>query len=143
MISRKLQVIGIALALSTLALAACGGEDGEAGGGMRTIEVDATDTLRFEPEEITVEVGTTVRFVVTNVGHTDHEFVVGDEEAQEMAEEGHDAGHESVDRPAVELPPGATEELEVTFDELGEILYGCHEPGHYAGGMVGTIVVTE
>jgi uncharacterized cupredoxin-like copper-binding protein len=41
----------------------------------------------------------------------------------------------------VELAPGEMKEVTVTFDEAGEMLYGCHEPGHYDGGVVGTISV--
>lgn len=39
------------------------------------------------------------------------------------------------------LKPGETKSLTWRFTEAGEVLYGCHEPGHYEGGMVGTIDV--
>jgi uncharacterized cupredoxin-like copper-binding protein len=42
---------------------------------------------------------------------------------------------------AVKVGPGETAELTWRFDETGTLLYGCHEPGHYEGGMVGTIEV--
>lgn len=38
--------------------------------------------------------------------------------------------------------PGETQEVTVTFDRAGTILYGCHVPGHYAAGMVGTLDLT-
>lgn len=31
--------------------------------------------------------------------------------------------------------------FEYTFEETGQLLAGCHEPGHYDGGMVATIVI--
>lgn len=42
---------------------------------------------------------------------------------------------------AVTVRPGETKELTWKFGETGEVLFRCHEPGHYNGGMVGTIVV--
>lgn len=39
------------------------------------------------------------------------------------------------------LEPGETGELTWRFTGSGEVLYGCHQPGHYAGGMVGSIDV--
>ncbi len=134
---------GAALALL---LAACGGgAETQAGPtGPRVIEIVALDELRFEPERVTVQAGETVRFVVTNEGEAVHDFFVGTEEEQaeherEMAEMG-GMGHG--DEEALTLDPGETGELTVTFEEPGEVLYGCHQPGHYAGGMVGTITVT-
>lgn len=35
----------------------------------------------------------------------------------------------------------ATETLEYTFERAGEILAGCHEPGHYEAGMVTSMTV--
>jgi len=39
------------------------------------------------------------------------------------------------------LDPGQTKETTWTFTAAGELLYGCHQPGHYGAGMVGTITV--
>jgi uncharacterized cupredoxin-like copper-binding protein len=109
----------------------------------RTIEVQALDELAFDPETIEVSVGETVRFVVTNTGQNDHEFVVGDAAVQEMAEQqamegmhGHGGASTSLT-----LEPGQTREATVTFEGPGELLYGCHVNGHYEGGMVGTISI--
>jgi uncharacterized cupredoxin-like copper-binding protein len=62
------------------------------------------------------------------------------EEASETGEE-HGEMHVQGQLAALELEPGETEETFVTFDEAGEILFACHEPGHYDGGMVGTVTV--
>jgi uncharacterized cupredoxin-like copper-binding protein len=41
----------------------------------------------------------------------------------------------------VTIPAGETIELSWTFTEAGTVLIGCHQPGHYAGGMKGQISV--
>lgn len=126
-------------------LAACGGGS-EANEGIRTIEIEALDSLAFDPASVEVEAGETLRFVVSNPGDNVHEFVLGDESVQmeheEQADMGMDHGSIESEYPSAELSPGATETLEVTFDAPGTILYGCHEPGHYEGGMRGTVEVT-
>jgi len=107
--------------------------------------VEATDELRFEPAEFTVQAGETVRFEVQNTGQIVHEFVIGDadEQAEHEAEMGDMAsGMEMHDEDnAISIPPGETKTLEWTFDEVGEMLAGCHEPGHYDAGMVAEIHV--
>jgi len=42
----------------------------------------------------------------------------------------------------VSVEPGATGEITFTFAKVGKLLMGCHETGHYAAGMVGTINIT-
>jgi uncharacterized cupredoxin-like copper-binding protein len=51
-------------------------------------------------------------------------------------------GHNMEDGDALLLEPGDTGELTHTFDEAGEILIGCHLPGHYEAGMKSTITVS-
>ena len=111
----------------------------------RTIEVSMTDELRFEPDEFTVAPGETIRFEVTNVGQTAHEFLLGDEAAQAEFEEemgGGETDHGS--HSGVSVEPGQTETFDYTFGaEPGEILAGCHEPGHYDAGMVATVRIGQ
>lgn len=110
---------------------------------VREVSVTMTDELRFEPDALAVAAGETVRFVIHNAGVSDHEFLIGDEAAQaEFAAEmvdGHDDAHAA--EAGIALGPGETGEFTYTFDEPGELLIGCHEPGHYDGGMVGRITV--
>jgi P-type Cu+ transporter len=113
----------------------------------RTVRVEASDAMRFDPAEVEVRAGETVAFVVTNTGRAEHEFVVGDEATQlaheaEMGDEG--AHDDEAGAPnAVSVAPGETATLVYRFDEPGVLLIGCHVPGHYAAGMRGTITVTE
>jgi uncharacterized cupredoxin-like copper-binding protein len=138
-----------------LLLAACGGggedpapDDQVAADGIRTIEVVALDELRFDPGTIEVEAGETVRFVVTNEGSAVHDFYVGTEVEQmaheaEMGDTGMGMDHEAdPGADALTLEAGETDELTVTFDESGTALFACHQPGHYDGGMIGTITVS-
>ena len=37
------------------------------------------------------------------------------------------------------VEPGETAELTHTFDQPGQTLIGCHQPGHYTGGMKVTV----
>lgn len=113
-------------------------------GGVRDIAVTLTDALRFEPATFEVKAGERVGFMVTNAGKIRHEFFIGDEDAQreheaEMASMGMAHDEEN----GISVDPGQTKQLEVTFDAPGETLVGCHEPGHYAGGMRATITITS
>lgn len=126
-----------------LVAGACGDAVTTNDDGVPTIEIEAQDAPAFSPERLEFEAGETVRFVVHNGGANPHEFVLGDEaaqaaHAQDMGEMDHDGGQLLA---ALELPPGATRETTVTFDEPGELIYGCHEPGHYEAGMLGVVTV--
>ncbi len=133
--------------LLALLLAACTGT-GDAGGGdaePRTIEVSMTDELRFDPDQISTVAGERVRFEITNEGQIVHEFLIGDEAAQaqfeaDMAAEGMDHDSDA----GIRLAPGQTDSFDYTFGTAGTaLLAGCHEPGHYDGGMVASISVTQ
>lgn len=139
--------IGIVLVTAALVFGACGDSKPPSApspgpSGARTIEIEALDSLRFEPAELTVSVGETIYFVVSNPGGGDHELILGDAGVQDAVEEGgHDAHGARGALATLDLPAGATETATVTFEEPGEILFGCHVEGHYAAGMVGTVTV--
>lgn len=120
------------------------GAPGSAADASQTLEIVATDPYEFDPPDIAVEPGETVTFTVTNEGDQVHEFVLGDRAYQDAHEEEMAAGEMHHEGNALTIAPGDTEELTWTFPSDGsisELLYGCHEPGHYDGGMVGTIRV--
>jgi len=122
------------------------GEPGEAAEADRVIELITNDVLRFEPDTFAVALGETITFRVTNDGLAAHDFTLGDLATQEehaamMAEM---AGNMMTmpDEPnAFVLQVGETKELTWTFSVAGEVLIGCHQPGHYEAGMTATIVV--
>jgi uncharacterized cupredoxin-like copper-binding protein len=84
-----------------------------------------------------------VTFRIANHGSLIHDFTLGDEAAQDeheaqMAEMGGMAHNQPN---VVTVPAGETMELTWTFGEAGTVLIGCHQPGHYAGGMKGRIAI--
>jgi uncharacterized cupredoxin-like copper-binding protein len=109
----------------------------------RTIQVDATDTLRFVPEALTVHAGETVAFDISNPGVVPHEFFIGTA-AEQMAHEREMPSGTPMedDTSEVAVPAGQTVRLVYTFEQPGNLEYGCHVPGHYAAGMHGAITVT-
>ena len=130
-----------------LVAAACGGtDDGDnesaaAGdGGERTVEIEMVD-LAFEPAELEVDAGETIRFVFENTGEVAHDAFIGDTDAQadhekEMREAEDDGGHDmGEDEDAITVEPGETGELTYTFEQSGSVEIGCHQPGHYEAGM--------
>ena len=135
--------------LLVVILAACGGDDddtaADAAGGVeadRTIEIEMVD-IAFEPSEVEVVAGETVRFVFTNAGEIPHEAFIGDEDEQAHHAEDMAAGHgDHGDTTGITVEPGEQGEVTHTFGDAGEVLIGCHQPGHYEGGMVATLQVS-
>jgi len=106
--------------------------------GAQQIEVTLTEML-IEPQDMTVQLGVPITFVITNAGQIEHEFYLGDEAAQaeheeEMASGEPMHGHAN----GVPVAAGETEELTFTFT-AGAWIAGCHVPGHYPAGMKATI----
>jgi uncharacterized cupredoxin-like copper-binding protein len=94
----------------------------------------------MEPAEITVQAGTPVRFVVTNDGGLAHDFFIGTNREQKERESGE--GQPGPDR-YIEVPPGETRTLTMTFAEAGKTFAGCVVPGHYSAGMRSSVVIEE
>jgi uncharacterized cupredoxin-like copper-binding protein len=76
-------------------------------------------------------------------------FTLGDEATQEahaaeMADMGPMGGMDGVGDPnAMTVEPGETKDLTWTFAEpSGDLLIGCHIPGHFEAGMVAQVTVT-
>jgi uncharacterized cupredoxin-like copper-binding protein len=112
----------------------------------RTIAISATDQLRFSPDAFTARAGETVAFDISNPGPLPHEFTVGNVSVQQAHEQEMASGNAmepSQDATfSVDVPAGQTTRLVYTFEQPGTQLFGCHVPGHYAAGMLGTITVT-
>jgi uncharacterized cupredoxin-like copper-binding protein len=95
---------------------------------------------RFAPDELRVESGTTVRFVIHNRDPIDHEFILGDATVQRRHENGTHAEHDAVPG-EVSVPAGTTRSTSFTFAEPGRLIIGCHLPGHYDYGMRADVIV--
>jgi len=168
----KFLIAGLALSMSAGAFAAgahggghgaSSGEPGKASEASRTITVEMYDNY-YEPEEINVEPGETVRFVVKNEGSLVHEFNIGtpsmheghQKEMMMMVEHGviqggklnkhmmnMDMGNGKTmkhdDPNSVLLEPGQSKEVVWKFTEKGDIEFACNVPGHYQAGMYGDV----
>ena len=114
----------------------------------RTIEVEASDSMRFKPATIRVKRNEVVRFVVTNIGKIAHEFSIGDVATQrahaKMMMSMPDMKHED-DQTTITIEPGQSKTLIWKFDRwpAGPIEIGCHVPGHYEAGMRARIVLAK
>ena len=135
----------VATAVLVVVLAGCSGAGTGVDAQARTIQVRMYDDMRYDPAAYEFLAGETVRFEVQNAGRVRHELFVGDvaaheEHADEMraADHGDDA---HANPAAVRVEPGATAILEYTFDEPGDLMAACHEPGHYEACMVAPISV--
>lgn len=113
----------------------------------QVIEITATDSLSFSPESVVVESGQIVTFRVTNGGAIPHDFTLGTQEMQDEheAEMVEMSGNmEMHDEPNMfSLEPGETKEMTWHFKDSGPIIFGCHQPGHYAAGMKGSVVINS
>jgi uncharacterized cupredoxin-like copper-binding protein len=108
---------------------------------------DVTVTLRdfrVTSSVTTYKVGVPYRFVVTNSGSVNHEFMVvpppkAGESSDDLDKEA--LGH--IDD--ANFPPGNSQTVTVTFtkpESSGALEFACHVPGHYEQGMHLPISVT-
>lgn len=121
------------------------GEPGKAAQVSRTIELVMRDTMRFEPDHITVKPGETVRFAVRNAGKIPHEFVIGsmDELKEHAAMMRQMPTMQHHDADAMSLQPGERGELVWHFARAGKVDFACLVPGHMEAGMAGTVTVAR
>lgn len=149
--TRLLVPLSVALALVA---SACGDDGGGSasteaghqveGAPTRTVEVDMVEHA-FQPAQLTVSAGETVRFVFHNKGRVVHEAILGDKAQQEahekeMQEHGMDMEHGQSSASPVQ--PGKTGEVVHTFKAGEKLMFACHLPGHYKAGMQAPITVT-
>lgn len=174
-IAKSIAAVTLSIALGTTAVWASGthsgthqakmntGEAGHAENVTRTIEIKMYDNY-YEPENISVTEGETIRFVIKNEGEFVHEFNIGtaemhsahQEEMMTMMEHGvleidkinhemmsMDMGNgqtmEHDDPNSVLLEPGKDGEIIWKFSAASDIEFACNVPGHYDSGMMGQI----
>lgn len=120
------------------------GRPGDPKKAVRTVEIGAYDTMRFNHAQFTVKRGETVRIVLRNAGQLPHELVLGDEKSlREHAELMRKfPAMEHADPNQVSVAPGKTGELVWQFTKTGTVHFACLHPGHYEAGMIGKISVT-
>ena len=136
-----LRPLAVLAAAVLVAATACGGEGDESTGTAepdtpvdQTVEV-TMDDFSFEPKAFTVRAGTTVRFRFRNEGAFVHDAAIGDQAFQKAVAE----GKAERDGPAVN--PRKSRDYVKTFSQPGELIIGCHQPGHYQQGMRARLTV--
>ena len=123
------------------------GHRGKAAEVTRTIAITMND-LSFTPDRVSVKVGETIRFALTNASAAEHDFTLGDAATQiahrrQMAKAVEDgkAHHHHHGGNAVLLAPGAKGEVIWTFTKAGALEFDCNVPGHFEAGMTGALAV--
>lgn len=125
--------------------AAALGKPGDPARVSRTIVVEMSDAMRFNPAQVKVKKGETIRFSVRNGGALKHEMVLGT--ASELQE--HAAlmrkfpEMEHADPNMISVESGKTGELVWQFSRAGTFDFACLQPGHFEAGMVGKIRVSR
>lgn len=110
-----------------------------------TIEISMADTMRFSPESLEITQGDVVRFVLTNAGALQHEFVLGTNES--LVE--HSAlmmkfpNMEHEEPYMAHVDPGKDMDIIWKFSQAGNFEFGCLLPGHFDAGMKGSISVSS
>ena len=139
------------------------GEKGKLSEVNRTIEIKMYDNY-FEPSEIIVKKGETIKFFVSNYGELVHEFNIATKEMhikhqpemmkmvehqilladkidkkkmKEMAKKDHSMAHSHSN--SVLLEPKQSAELIWKFSSDTNLEVACNVPGHYEAGMIANI----
>ena len=111
----------------------------------RTITIEMSDNMRYSPENVMVNKGETIRFVVKNVGQVRHELSLGtpEELAEHLEQMKKFPEMEHEDPNAIRLAPGKSGEIVWKFTNDGVFKIACLVPGHYDSGMHGDVTVAK
>lgn len=88
------------------------------------VNVQAADTLKFEPSSITVKAGQPVQLTLSNTGQMQHDWSLDQGAAQPVK---------------IVANAGQTATGTFTIQRPGPYTFICSVPGHAAAGMQGTI----
>lgn len=119
------------------------GREGDPKKVTRTIRVSMNDRMRFEPDNLVVRKGETVRFVVAIKGAVLHEMVLGTEQSlkDHAALMKKHPGMEHDEPGMAHVKPGANGEIVWQFTQAGAFQFACLVPGHFEAGMIGKVLV--
>lgn len=109
----------------------------------RSVLLDMSDRMRFQPALLRVRLGETLRLRVRNRGALLHELVIGTE-AELAAHAELMRRHPGMEHDApymAHVAPRRQGELVWQFNRAGRFHFGCLVPGHWEAGMRGVIVV--
>jgi uncharacterized cupredoxin-like copper-binding protein len=104
---------------------------------------DGPGTMTYAPDKIEVRAGEQIKFVLKNIGHLDHEFLLDSFEnnAKHKLEMQKNPEMEHDDPNGKRLKSNETAELLWRFTKKGTFEFACLIPGHYESGMKGTVIV--
>lgn len=110
----------------------------------RTIQFHMSDKMRFDPSQLSVRQGDTIKFVLKNDGKLMHEMVIGTmQELKEHAELMKKFPKmEHAEPYMAHVAPGKTEQIIWQFTKPGVFDFACLIAGHFDAGMVGKVTVT-
>jgi uncharacterized cupredoxin-like copper-binding protein len=104
---------------------------------------ESNGKMLFSPDRIEVRQNEQIKFVLTNAGHLDHEFMIATPEENQkhavLMQKYPDMVHEDPNGRTVKTK--AKSELIWRFTKKGTFEFACLIPGHYESGMYGTIIV--
>ena len=139
------------------------GEKGKLSEVNKTIEIKMYDNY-FEPNEITIKKGETIKFIVSNYGELVHEFNISTKEMhikhqaemmkmveheilladridkekmKQMAKKDHSRSQSHAN--SVLLEPNENAEIIWKFNTETKLEVACNIPGHYETGMIAKI----
>lgn len=122
------------------------GEPGNPKRASKTITITMTEKdgkMLFSPSRIEVRQNEQIKFVLTNTGYLDHEFMIAtpDENKKHalLMQKYPDMVHDDPNGRTVKTKQKG--ELIWRFTKKGTFEFACLIPGHYESGMYGTIVV--
>ena len=122
------------------------GQPGKESDVNRSIEVEASDNMRFSHTPFNIKDGETIKFIVTNRGAIPHEFSIGTKDEHVAHGEMMMANpnmHHGPGGSSITIKPGETETLIWSFEKAKEVEAACNIPGHYAAGMHSSITIKE
>lgn len=127
------------LIIAAALLAACGGEEAS-GPEPFAITITGDDAFVYDPASFSVETGAEVNLTFKNIGGLDHNWIVvtADTDVLTVTDASAYAGIN-----AGMTTGGSEKTFTFTAPEPGTYKYVCTVAGHAAGGMVGTLTVTE
>jgi uncharacterized cupredoxin-like copper-binding protein len=143
--------VAVAIAFASVAQAHDGshfsaGEPGDPKKPARIVKISMLEEgkkMLFEPAVVEVSRGEQIRFVITNGGTYDHEFMLAtkadNRKHAAVMKKFPDMEHD--DPNAKRLAPFNNGELVWRFTKRGEFEYACLIPGHLEAGMHGKIIV--
>jgi uncharacterized cupredoxin-like copper-binding protein len=122
------------------------GEPGDPKEPSRVVQVTMQERdgkMIFSPDHVEVHKGEQIKFVLSNTGELEHEFVLAtvEENLKHAVAMKMNPEMEHDDPNARRVAPKKKDEIVWRFTKAGHFEYACLIPGHHEAGMFGTVDV--